>query len=326
MRTKRDLAEASFIAMPKKREFKGFVIRYFLADDSLTVYEPPVHNSGYVGGKFIRRMRIKKEGVTPTTYYCPEDFYQNAEPVFFGQKFIILNESKTNWQYTNDMDHDQLLNMLLNTMRARGARVTTVFRSVDEDGDGRINFTEFKHALNSLLGLTTGDAIPEIVVAEVFRFFDQSAHGDALEGELSINEVAAHVQGHGNDGRRHSVVKGLQQYLDTLKRREMEIHEENKTDAILRDFVSNFEEKRGQIRHVFRDHDEDSNNKLSATEFLAAMQGTNFNLEKDDAIELVKYFFGNDPTSFQGDDELMFKDFARKVQVLLMLPRMRGEI
>jgi hypothetical protein len=38
---------------------RRFVIRYFLADDSITVYEPPVHNSGLVGGKFIRRMRVR---------------------------------------------------------------------------------------------------------------------------------------------------------------------------------------------------------------------------------------------------------------------------
>ena len=51
------------------------------------------------------------------------------------------NWTKDNWQYSSDMDHDTLLNMLLLTMRARGARVTYTFRAVDEDGDGRINFT-----------------------------------------------------------------------------------------------------------------------------------------------------------------------------------------
>ena len=166
---------------------RRFVLRYFLANDTITVYEPPVHNSGYVGGKFIRRMRIKKENLppgTPTTYYGPADFFQGAMPVFFGQTFAILSESKDNWQYSNDMNHDVLLKMLLRTMRARGARVTYTFRAVDEDGDGRINFTEFKNALNSLLGLTSGNAIPELVCAEVFRYFDQSLHGDQLEGEF----------------------------------------------------------------------------------------------------------------------------------------------
>ena len=153
-----------------------------------------------------------KDGNKVTTYYGPDDFHENATPVFFGQKFLITAESKSNWQYTSDMDHETLLRMLLKTMRARGARVTYTFRAVDEDGDGRINFTEFKNALNSLLGLTDGNAIPEIVCSEVFRYFDQSAENTELEGELSINEVAAQVQGHGFDGRRLST-QGLDQYL-----------------------------------------------------------------------------------------------------------------
>tara|TARA_B110000208_G_scaffold186656_1_gene243500 strand:- start:180 stop:1106 length:927 start_codon:yes stop_codon:yes gene_type:complete len=303
----------------------GFVVQYFLADDSISVYEPPVHNSGFVGGKFIRRMRIKKEGVTPTTYYGPDDFYLEAIPIFFGQKFLITAESKSNWQFTSDMDHDTLLSMLLNTMRARGSRVTYTFRAVDEDGDGRINFTEFTNALNSLLGLTSGNAIPELVCAEVFRYFDTSLHGDELEGELSINEVSAQVQGHGIDGRRLSQ-QNMDGYLETLKKREAEIHVLNEQDMILRDFVSNFEESRGHIRGVFRDHDDDRNNLLSANEFCVAMTGANFNLTKYHADQLTKYFFGKDKDSYKITDELTFAEFAQKVSVLQMLPRMRGEI
>tara|TARA_B100000780_G_scaffold86690_1_gene59598 strand:+ start:1556 stop:1891 length:336 start_codon:yes stop_codon:yes gene_type:complete len=111
-----------------------------------------------------------------------------------------------------------------------------------------------------------------------------------------------------------------------LKRREKEIHVINKQDIVLAEFVSNFEESRGHIRNVFRDHDEDHNNLLSANEFCEAMTGANFNLKPDDANELTKYFFGNDINAYSGSDEMTFATFARKVSVLQMLPRMRGEI
>ena len=58
--------------------------------------------------------------------------------------------------------------------RARGARTTATFRAFDEDGDGRINFSEMKLALNSLLGLADGNTIAEETVAHVFRAFDTS--------------------------------------------------------------------------------------------------------------------------------------------------------
>ena len=106
----------------------------------------------------------------------------------------------------------------------------------------------------------------------------------------------------------------LDEYLVTLKRRETEIHAINKQDMVLRDFISNFEESRGQIRKVFRDHDDDHNNLLSAKEFLMAMTTGNFNLELEEAEEIVKYFFGNSIDTYHDTDEMKFSDFAKKVQ------------
>ena len=39
---------------------RRFIISYFLSDDSILVYEPPMRNSGIIGGKFLERDRIKK--------------------------------------------------------------------------------------------------------------------------------------------------------------------------------------------------------------------------------------------------------------------------
>ena len=40
------------------------IINYFLADDTLSVFEPVVRNSGMKGGTFLNRMRYKKH-ITP---------------------------------------------------------------------------------------------------------------------------------------------------------------------------------------------------------------------------------------------------------------------
>eukprot|EP00966_Prymnesium_polylepis_P111832 2587330-Prymnesium_polylepis.1 len=37
-----------------------FVIKYYLSDDTVAVFEPPQKNSGIVGGKFLERCRVKK--------------------------------------------------------------------------------------------------------------------------------------------------------------------------------------------------------------------------------------------------------------------------
>ncbi len=41
---------------------RRFVISYFLADDTVSVFEPPIRNSGIIGGRFYERSAVK--GVT----------------------------------------------------------------------------------------------------------------------------------------------------------------------------------------------------------------------------------------------------------------------
>lgn len=53
-------------------EDRQFVIAFYLADDTVSVYEPPVKNSGVVSGKFLERGRYKREG--GAGYFRPEDF------------------------------------------------------------------------------------------------------------------------------------------------------------------------------------------------------------------------------------------------------------
>jgi len=39
---------------------RSFVLSYFLMDDSILIFEPPVRNSGIGGGKFLERQRVYK--------------------------------------------------------------------------------------------------------------------------------------------------------------------------------------------------------------------------------------------------------------------------
>lgn len=36
------------------------MLSYFMMDDSLLIFEPPIRNSGIVGGKFLERQRVYK--------------------------------------------------------------------------------------------------------------------------------------------------------------------------------------------------------------------------------------------------------------------------
>ena len=53
-------------------EGRGVVITYFLHDDTLLVYEPPIRNSGLVGGKFLEKAKFEHE--SGSRYIRPSDF------------------------------------------------------------------------------------------------------------------------------------------------------------------------------------------------------------------------------------------------------------
>ncbi|XP_036623803.1 EF-hand domain-containing protein 1 [Trichosurus vulpecula] len=68
-----------------------FIFSYYLATEMITIFEPPVRNSGFFGGKYLGKTKIAKPGscVDNPTFYGPGDFYIGALIEVFGHRFII---------------------------------------------------------------------------------------------------------------------------------------------------------------------------------------------------------------------------------------------
>ena len=66
---------------------RQFIIAIYLADDTVAVYEPPMRNSGIIGGKFLERGRA----IDPASggYYMPIDFFVGATVTIYSQPFKI---------------------------------------------------------------------------------------------------------------------------------------------------------------------------------------------------------------------------------------------
>ncbi|KAI9105373.1 hypothetical protein DFS34DRAFT_6512 [Phlyctochytrium arcticum] len=66
---------------------RRFVVSLYVADDTVSVFEPKARNTGIVGGKFLEKQRIRKpDGVG---FYVSEDFFIGAQLVFFHHPFVI---------------------------------------------------------------------------------------------------------------------------------------------------------------------------------------------------------------------------------------------
>jgi hypothetical protein len=73
----------------ESEEDKGriFVLMFYLEDDTIAVREPPLRNSGHIGGNFLARTRIKKEGTEE--FYTAADLKLGSTINILTHKFII---------------------------------------------------------------------------------------------------------------------------------------------------------------------------------------------------------------------------------------------
>lgn len=70
---------------------RRFIVSYRLSDDMITIHEPPVRNSGIIGGKFLERTRVAKpeSSLDRPDFYGPQDFYIGAGIQVFKHRFVI---------------------------------------------------------------------------------------------------------------------------------------------------------------------------------------------------------------------------------------------
>lgn len=87
---------------------RRFVLSYFMMDDSLLIFEPPVRNSGIIGGKFLERQRVYKPQSEEIYTY---QVWRNGLPVHGG------------WQST----HDAMLSILRLSRREAGGAAADGF-------------------------------------------------------------------------------------------------------------------------------------------------------------------------------------------------------
>ena len=89
-------------------KLRQFVVRFFLADDTLMVFEQPVANLGVPGGKFVERRLLKKRDANGnrTIRYTPADFKVGGQIVINTFVFNLLGCDSWTRKYYEDVVGD----------------------------------------------------------------------------------------------------------------------------------------------------------------------------------------------------------------------------
>jgi len=169
-----------------------FIFRYFLADDTMMIFEPPQRNSGIIGGKFLQRGQHKN----PDTgrFFSKDDFKVNGKIRISGRCFQIMQESKTTgagastgMRSFSKANIRAIINKLENKLRRNAASLAKTFRLIDKDKSNYLTYNEMKEFLYSYF---TDHELTNEEVFVIVRYFDTDG-----EGRIDYNEFAAKILG-----------------------------------------------------------------------------------------------------------------------------------
>mmetsp|Transcript_28414 Transcript_28414/g.64421 ORF Transcript_28414/g.64421 Transcript_28414/m.64421 type:complete len:933 (-) Transcript_28414:35-2833(-) len=127
-----------------------FTVTYFLDTDELSVFEPPVKNSGRSGGKFMERCRVRKPH--SSLYYSEADLFLGARILVYSRAFVLVDADEFSLKYMEDncdvfpsSDPRRVLAKIASS--SSSSSVDSSLRQLDRVGRGRVEEGAFKRLM-----------------------------------------------------------------------------------------------------------------------------------------------------------------------------------
>jgi len=154
-----------------------FVIKYFLADDTVAAFEPPQKNSGVMGGKFIQRGRVKKPN--SHEYYNQADFYTGATIEFNKFAFVLYQADEYSLSYmesdpeSHPMSDIAYISEQLGPVLVEKAPILMpAFQAQDPAGTGQVSYDVLQDVL-----ISNDMELNDQVLITIMRRFDLKKDG-----------------------------------------------------------------------------------------------------------------------------------------------------
>ncbi|TPP59961.1 EF-hand domain (C-terminal) containing 2 [Fasciola gigantica] len=141
-----------------------FMISCYLSDDTFSVYEPPKRNSGFKGGLFLERGRVKKPcndrfPVELSDYYKPADIYIGALLEFNHFQFEITDADEYTLKYMEEhatefskADINPILDKLKPFVKGRCEELQQYAVNQDPEHTGTFGFRQLQCLIDQLTG------------------------------------------------------------------------------------------------------------------------------------------------------------------------------
>eukprot|EP00743_Colponemidia_sp_Colp-15_P000675 GILK01000751.1.p1 GENE.GILK01000751.1~~GILK01000751.1.p1 ORF type:complete len:637 (+),score=106.16 GILK01000751.1:110-2020(+) len=145
---------ATLVTDKPEDKHRKFVVAYNLAEDTLSIFEPPQRNSGTVGGKFLERCRVKNPRTNE--YYTKNDITTGGTMEVFSHVFLIGESDEYTRKYIESggaakphLNANLVEENIKDKIRFQSTKFRDMFRKLDVDHNRLIDADELKHALEA---------------------------------------------------------------------------------------------------------------------------------------------------------------------------------
>lgn len=174
---------AQFYQAKPQDSDRHFVFNYHLADDTVSIHEPPQRNQGIVTGKFLEK-GVHLNQISGTLFTVA-DLFPGAVVKVYNREFEIMDMDEYTRKYvesggsgTQNFDLTAVLEKLREGMRQQFPLARDIFRRFDADHDGVLTLAEFTQALTRW-----SFHLSDKEVSILMRHFDKRQ-----DGQISYNE------------------------------------------------------------------------------------------------------------------------------------------
>lgn len=172
---------------------RRFIISYFLSDDSILVFEPPVRNSGIIGGKFLERGRVKKPdqqlySTKLSEYYNAHDLYVGTRVEFNNHRFVLIDADEYAYNYMEKHCHEfqrSNVGLIMQKLASAVSNIDDITRQDTSGASGILPFEQFRSAVQSL---AVGHLTDHEIISVARSYQDRKDDGYNLKTLVALSQ------------------------------------------------------------------------------------------------------------------------------------------